>query len=270
MGALIGFTAGIGLLLILTASDPGAATRRRSRSRRVPWTWLGVGTLLGLISGLLVTAITGVLVIGAIAGLAAAVLPVTIVHGVERRRRREQAQAWPDAVDQLASAVRAGMSLPESVISLAEHGPEPLREPFAAFARDYQSSGRFVESLELLKGRLADPTGDRVVEALRLAREVGGGDLGRMLRSLAGYIRDDQRTRGELEARQSWTVSGARLAVAAPWLVLVFMSGQREVIGRFGEPMGVAVLVGGAFSCLVAYRLMLRAGRLPLEDRVLA
>ena len=270
MGALIGFTIGVGLLLIVTADSSEARPRRRLRSWKVPWTWLGVGALLGVFSALVVTAVTGVLVIGALAGLAAAVMPVTIARGVERRRRREQAQAWPDAVDQLASAVRAGMSLPESVISLAEHGPEPLRVPFAAFARDYQSSGRFVESLELLKGRLADPTGDRVVEALRLAREVGGGDLGRMLRSLAGYIRDDQRTRGELEARQSWTVSGARLAVAAPWLVLVFMSGQREVIGRFGEPMGIAVLVGGAVSCLAAYRLMLRAGRLPLEDRVLA
>ncbi|OUZ08922.1 type II secretion system protein F [Aeromicrobium sp. PE09-221] len=270
MGALIGFTAGVGLLLILTADSSQAPARRRTRSRNVPWAWIGVGALIGLIGALVVTAVTGVPAIGAIAGLAGAVAPMTITQSVERRRRREQAQAWPDAVDQLASAVRAGMSLPESVISLAEHGPEPLREPFAAFARDYQSSGRFVESLELLKERLADPTGDRVVEALRLAREVGGGDLGRMLRSLAGYIRDDQRTRGELEARQSWTVSGARLAVAAPWLVLVFMSGQREVIGRFGEPTGVVVLVGGAVSCLVAYRLMLRAGRLPLEDRVLA
>ena len=270
MGALIGFTAGVGLLLILTADAPGSPARRRPRSAKVPWASLGMGALIAVVGWLLVTAITGVPVIGVLAGLAAAALPVTIVNGLERRRRREQAQAWPDAVDQLASAVRAGMSLPESVISLADHGPQPLREPFAAFSRDYQSSGRFVESLELLKARLADPTGDRVVEALRLAREVGGGDLGRMLRSLAAYIRDDQRTRGELEARQSWTVSGARLAVAAPWLVLVFMSGQRDVIGRFGEPMGVAVLVGGALSCLVAYRLMLRAGRLPLEDRVLA
>ncbi len=269
MGALIGFMIGVGLLLILTAEGSGPRPRT-SRRRSIPWGRLGLGAVLGAVGWVVVTAMTGVPVIGLLAALATAVLPVAVVNGIERRRRREQTQAWPDAVDQLASAVRAGMSLPESVISLAEHGPEPLREPFAAFARDYQSSGRFVESLDRLKARLADPTGDRVVEALRLAREVGGGDLGRMLRSLSGYIRDDQRTRGELEARQSWTVSGARLAVAAPWLVLLFMAGQRDVIGRFGEPAGVAVLVGGALSCLVAYRLMLRAGRLPLEDRVLA
>jgi tight adherence protein B len=85
-------------------------------------------------------------------------------------------------------------------------------------------TGRFGESLDRLKERLADPVGDRVVEGLRVAREVGGGELGRLLRNLSGYLREDVRTRGELESRQAWTVNGARLAVAAPWLVLLFMS----------------------------------------------
>ena len=73
-----------------------------------------------------------------------------------------------------------------------------------AFAADYQLSGRFRESLDRLKERLADPVGDRVVEGLRVAREVGGGELGRLLRNLSGYLRDDARTRSEMEARQAW------------------------------------------------------------------
>ena len=67
-----------------------------------------------------------------------------------------------------------------------------------------------------LKAQLADPVGDRVVEGLRVAREVGGGELGRLLRNLSGYLRDEARTRSEMESRQAWTVNGARLAVAAP------------------------------------------------------
>jgi tight adherence protein B len=50
---------------------------------------------------------------------------------------------------------------------------------------------------------------------------VGGGDLGRLLRSLSTFLREDARTRSELESRQAWTVNGARLAVSAhettPW-----------------------------------------------------
>jgi tight adherence protein B len=186
------------------------------------------------------------------------------------QRQREMSEVWPDAVDNLASAVRAGLSLPDALSGLGERGPAPLREPFRAFTRDYQSSGRFGESLDTLKGRLADPVGDRVVEGLRVAREVGGGDLGRLLRSMSGQLREESRTRAELVSRQSWAVNGARMAVAAPWLVLLMMSFQRDVIARYSSPGGIVVLVLGAGACIVAYRLMLRIGRLPVERRVLS
>jgi tight adherence protein B len=197
-------------------------------------------------------------------------LPLAVLSGRARRRQRELAEVWPEAVDNLASAVRAGMSLPEALAQLAHRGPEPLRDPFAAFAVDYQVTGRFGDSLDLLKDRLSDPVGDRVVEALRIAREVGGGELGRLLRALSAFLRDDARTRSELESRQSWTVNGARLAVAAPWLVLLLLCFQPEVIARYASAAGVVVLAVGAAACVLAYRLMVRIGRLPRERRVLS
>ena len=108
-----------------------------------------------------------------------------------------------------------------------------------------------------------------MVEALRIAREVGGGDLGRLLRSLSAFLRDDARTRSELESRQSWSVNGARVAVAAPWLVLALLSFQGDVIQRYNSAMGALIIGAGAVVCVVAYRLMLRIGRLPEPERVL-
>jgi tight adherence protein B len=145
-----------------------------------------------------------------------------------------------------------------------------LRPAFETFALDYQVTGRFGECLDRLKARLADPVGDRVVEGLRIAREVGGGELGRLLRNLSGYLRDEARTRSELESRQAWTVNGARLAVAAPWLVLLMMSFQPTVIRRYASPAGTVVLLVAAGTCIVAYRLMMRIGRLPRERRILS
>jgi tight adherence protein B len=199
----------------------------------------------------------------------AAYLPFAVVAARARRRLREFAEVWPEAVDNLASAVRAGMSLPDALAALAVRGPEPLRPAFDGFALDYQVTGRFGECLDRLKEELADPVGDRVVEGLRIAREVGGGELGRLLRNLSGYLRDDARTRSEMESRQAWTVNGARLAVAAPWLVLLIMSFQSEVIHRYASPAGVVVLAVGASLCVAAYWLMMRIGRLPVERRIL-
>ena len=139
------------------------------------------------------------------------------------------------------------MSLPEALAALGRpRARSRCASRSTAFALDYQVTGRFGECLDRLKDRLADPVGDRVVEGLRIAREVGGGELGRLLRNLSGFLRDDARTRSELESRQAWTVNGARLAVAAPWLVLLMLCFQPEVIRRYASPAGVVVLaVGG-------------------------
>jgi len=284
VGAFLGLTVGIGLLLMWQAASgvPRPARREPFVVPRIERLLRGAGietvTPLGLvslcvISGLLVGAT--ILVVSRTPPVAvafavmAAYLPVAVIRGRVRRRRRELAEVWPEAVDNLASAVRAGLSLPEALSQLGDRGPEPLRPAFTSFGRDYMASGRFGACLDRLKERLADPVGDRVVEALRIARDVGGGDLGRMLRSLSRFLRDDARTRAELESRQAWVVNGARLAAASPWAVLLALSLQSEVIGRYRSTAGIAVLCVGAAACLVAYRMMVRLGRLPEERRVL-
>lgn len=285
MGALVGLGVGVGLMLVWSAfalprTSPSALTPGPGRWERLvadsgasgltPSGLVALCIGSGLGGALVVLVVTGVPPIALVMGALAAYLPVGMLQGRARRRRRELAEVWPEAVDNLASAVRAGLSLPDALAGLATRGPAPLREDFAAFALDYQVTGRFSDCLDRLKERLADPTGDRVVEGLRVAREVGGGDLGRLLRNLSAYLREDLRTRSELESRQAWAVNGARLAVAAPWVVLLLMSGREDVIGRYRSGTGVVILVIGAVVCVGAYRLMMRLGRLPDEQRVLA
>ena len=284
MGALVGLGVGVGLLLVWSAfAVPRRVPRVRRSRRRTADLLAGAGlshiststfTTLCLVCGagvaLLMQVVTRTPPVAVLFGVMAGFLPVTVVSARRRRRRREFAQVWPEAVDNLASAVRAGLSLPDALAALAVRGPEPLRPSFDAFALDYQVTGRFGESLDRLKARLADPVGDRVIEGLRIAREVGGGELGRLLRNLSGYLRDEARTRSEMEARQAWTVNGARLAVAAPWLVLLMMSLQTTVIRRYASPAGTLVLLFAAAACVAAYRLMMRIGRLPTERRILS
>lgn len=195
--------------------------------------------------------------------------PVAVVRMRARSRRSQLRELWPDVVDNVTSAVRAGLALPEALAQLAVRGPEELRPAFAEFAGDYRTTGRFNDSLDRLKERLADPVGDRLVESLRIAREVGGSDLGSLLRTLSAFLREDARTRSELETRQSWTVSAARLAVAAPWIVLAFLSTRPESVQAYNTAAGVAVLAFGAAASVVAYQVMVRIGRLPEEGRVL-
>lgn len=206
-----------------------------------------------------------ILVIMAAAGYA----PWALIQSRARRYQKLLSEVWPEIIEHLSSGVRAGLALPEALAQLAQRGPEPLQPAFAEFAADYRVTGNFGACLDRLKTNLADPIADRVLEALRLARDVGGNDLTRLLRSLTRFLHDDLRTRGEIAARQSWTIAGSRLAVAAPWVILLVLSTREEAASAYGTPLGSTLILIGAGITVIAYRVMLHLGRLPTETRVL-
>ena len=282
MGAVAGLLGGVGLLLIWMActSDPPQWRSRRSRlladilvqagAGRTSPTMFVLGSLgLGLLIGLVFLGMSRAWPVALAFSAIFTAIPFLIISSRARNRRTRLREVWPEAVDTLVSGVRAGMSLPEALTNLGERGPEAVRPQFRAFATDYAASARFDSSLDRLKTRFADPVADRIVEALRLAHEVGGTDLGTLLRSLSQMLREDMRTRGELEARQSWTVNGAKVAVAAPWLVLALLATRPQAAAAYATTAGAVVLLVGAVVSVVAYRLMLRLGRLPEEERAL-
>ena len=283
MGAFLGLLLGVGLLLIwhgFTARSAPKKTRDRSDRTREhliqaglpgvsPAQLIALQVLAAVLVGILGLTLTGSLSVSAIFALFAAAVPRMIVSRLRHKRQADLRELWPEVVDNLTSGVRAGLSLPEALSAIGARGPEQLREPFRQFGSDYRTTGRFNDSLDRLKFALADPVGDRVCESLRVAREVGGTDLGRLLSTLSGFLRDDARTRAELLARQSWSVNAARMAVAAPWLVLLLLATQRETLQAYDTPAGTIILAGGAVLSLVAYRLMVRIGRLPEDRRVL-
>jgi tight adherence protein B len=282
-GALLGLLLGLGLLLIWRsgprAPAPRTTPRQPGRRQRLlagaGLTGINGAQLLALQVGLgalvlvVVLLTTGTVTVSLVFALFGFAVPLLQVRRLAARRTADLREVWPEVVDNLASAVRAGLSLPEALSALSARGPDVLRAPFARFAAEYRSTGRFGPCLDRLKDELADPVGDRIVETLRVAREVGGTDLGRVLRTLATFLREDARARAELETRQGWVVSAARLAVAAPWAVLLLLATQSTTLAAYDSAAGTAILGIGGAICLVAYRLMLRIGRLPQDVRVL-
>ena len=285
MGALLGLTFGLGLLLIWRSGNRRPARRQRSAQsagQRLtellvqagypsvkPRQLLAVAAVCGVAAFAIAVAVSHSPAISLAFGGFASYSPVGLVKSRRRKRSIELRELWPDVVDNLASGIRAGMALPEALSQLSVRGPEQLRPAFGAFAEDYRATGRFGECLDRLKDGLADPVADRIVESVRVAREVGGTDLGTLLRTLSQFLREDARTRGELETRQGWTVNAARLALAAPWAVLGLLALRPDTVAAYNTAPGFFVLLIGGGVSLLAYRLMLRIGRLPTEERVL-
>ena len=240
-----------------------AGIRQLSGARLV-----GLSVVAALTSGLFVAGISSSAIVAGIFSLAGGCLPYVYVSSRRQHRQRGFRDAWPDVIQGLISGVRAGISLAESCAAQASKGPEELRPSFAAFAGTYRATGNMRAALDRLRTESSDPVADRVVASLALASEVGGTDLVRVLRTLADFVREDIRVRKEIEARWTWTVTAARVAAAAPWVVLLLMSTRAEAARAYNSATGATVITVGAVASFVGYRLMLRAARLPEERRL--
>lgn len=283
MSLMLGALLGLGVLLAFSPllwparaterSGPDAGSRVRDELALaglggvpVPVV-VAVAALLTVVGGALAQAVLAIPVLTVVAGvLGGALLPLLIRARATRRRAANRA-VWPDVVDHLVASVRAGMSLPESVGALAELGPAATRSAFASFDDDYRRTGNFSLCLDRLKASLADPVADRILETLRMAREVGGSDVTAVLRGLAGYLREDAALRAEVVARQSWIRNAARLGVAAPWLLLIVLASRRETLVAYDSPAGTVLIIAGVIVTIVAYQAMIALGRLPEERR---
>lgn len=285
MTLLLGCTLGLGLVLALSPALWPSGTRRENlgggglvvrlhdrlaqaglHSVTVPLLAV-VSAIVGVACAAVTLAIVPVTALGAAAGLIGLALPTAAVTRRARRRRQQTRGSWPDALDHLVSAVRGGLSLPDSVSTLAHIGPEATRADFATFERQYAATANFAISLDALKSRLADPVADRILETLRMSREVGGNELTTVLHNLMSSLRQEVAIRAEVEARQSWVVNAARLGVAAPWIILLLLSTRPEAAAAYNSSAGVTVIVAGLLVSVAAYRVMRSLGRLPEERR---
>lgn len=82
-------------------------------------------------------------------------------------------------------------------------------------------------------------------------------------------LRAEERTRGEVLARQSWTVTGARLAAASPWIILALLLSRPGTLEVYSTPVGSMILLVGALVSALAYLMMLRLGRLEVSPRTM-
>lgn len=280
MSVALGFLLGLGMMLIASPwlwprrAAPAARRRRlhdwlaRAGWDRVsPGAFVAVSAVAGVISAGAVLAVLTVPGVAAVAGVAAGFAPAGVVVSRTRRRARLLRGAWPDLVDHLVASIRAGQSLGDALAGLAAVGPPELRAPFRDFAREFAARGALVPELDALKERLADPVADRIIETIRMAREVGGTELPAVLRALAAGLRQDAAVRSEVEARQTWVANAARLGVAAPWIVLALLASRPEAAAAYNTAEGTTLLAAGFAVTVVAYRLMLALGRIPAERR---
>lgn len=195
---------------------------------------------------------------------------VTWLHFRSRDRRESAAMllVWPEVTDHLISAIHSGLSLNEALVGLGVRGPELIRPYFLTFHNELRESGNFIASTEKLKARLNTHGSDQILEAVIMAKSLGGSELLQIFRTLGDFLRQDLTLRKEIEIKHGWIKNSAHLSAAAPWLLLLLLSSQPGTAQAFAQPGGVVILFIGLVLTGVAYMWMGKLGQLPAPSRV--
>jgi tight adherence protein B len=144
-------------------------------------------------------------VIPALLGLAVCgSIPLLYVKWRKGQRMRAFAEEFPDALDLLVSALRAGLSFTAAMQIVAEECPQPVRGEFAITVEEQSLGLDFRESLVNLSKRVDSIDLKFFVTAIILQRETGG-NLVEVLESTARLIRDRFRILGDI---QTFTAQG--------------------------------------------------------------
>lgn len=259
IGLAWGALAALGSLFALGIHSP--TEKRFHVLQRLPWRDIA-----------LALAVAGLIWVIQVPALSIISFAAVLVSLHQRRLQRlqrtylERSESWPDAIDFLISSIRAGMTIGSSLMALQQQGPQVLKPILLPVHQALNNGSSVSEALRLLRIHANDPVADRIALILEISQDVGGSSLGAILRSLSSYVRTETRTRAELISRQAWTINAAKLAVVAPWLIVLILSIRAHE--AYATATGSTLLLLGSLATSLGYGWMRRAARLPLPARL--
>jgi tight adherence protein B len=194
-------------------------------------------------------------------GCLLAFVPYFVVRFKAKQRIRKFEEQFPDTIDLIARALRAGHAFTTGLALVAEEAPQPMAGEFRLLY-DQQNFGMplseafkvFAERIPLLDARY-------FVTAVLIQRE-SGGNLAEILGNLADVIRERFKVKRQIRVISAhgritgWVLSGIPPSLAAGMMVIVPTHITTLVEDPMGPPMIVAALVLQTVGMLIMKKLV--------------
>lgn len=146
---------------------------------------------------------------------------------LNRRFRQRFLQAFPDTLDMVIRAVRAGVPVTYAIANASEQADEPVRSEFRVMGDALKLGIDVVEVLEAANKRIDIPDFAFFSVCLRLQRETGG-QLGETLENLATIIRARRDVQLKTKALTAEGRMTSKLIAAVPF----FIAGSLYTVNR--------------------------------------
>lgn len=191
-----------------------------------------------------------------------------VLQSRAKSRIRTIARCWPEVLDSLISGASSGVHPSQTFAELAESGPVLLRRNFVTFQKNLDFGASYRGAIQILKAELGNVHSDRLVELLLIVDAAGGLGFIESLKAQAEVARQDLALWGEIEAKQGWVTGTAKIAIAAPWIIIVLLSMQPGNLQVYSSEAGTSILIVGLSVSIFAYRLIRLLGGFDSPPRV--
>jgi tight adherence protein B len=205
---------------------------------------LSSGTL-GLAAYVVVNYFLGNPLVGVGVGILALFIPFAVVRQKKNSRLRKFEEQFPEAIDLIGRALRAGHAFTTGLAMAAEEIPKPVGEEFQLLY-DRQNYGMpLPDAMRAFAARIPLIDARFFVTAVLTQRETGG-NLGEVLDNLSSVIRDRFRVKRQVRVLTAhgritgWILAGMPPALAAA----LFVVAPQHMLTLVHDPLGVRMIVG--------------------------
>jgi tight adherence protein B len=194
-------------------------------------------------------AATGGPLVGVLLAVAAACLaafiPIAVLRFMRTRRLRKFEEQFPEALDLLSRAMRAGHAFTTGIEMVASELPAPVGPEFRLL-HDQQNYGMpLTEALHDFADRVPLLDARFFVTAVLIQRE-SGGNLAEILDNLTKVIRERFRVKRQMRVISAHgRITGWILVALPPTLGFALMTANPEHRRTmFSDPLGIQMIVG--------------------------
>lgn len=192
-----------------------------------------------------------------LAGAAGYFLPRLVVGQMAKRRLAAFIRQFPDAIDLIVRALRAGLPLSEALITISQECADPVGAEFRKVVGALAISRSVEDALWQIE-RTIDSAELRFFIISISTQIQTGGNLGETLGNLANILRQRSQMRMKVKAMTGEARASAGVLGSLPFVIGLLMSftNPTYIAPLFSDPRGWVMLGGGAIMLTIGVGIM--------------
>lgn len=219
-----------------------------------------VGTLvtLALVAGwvvfLLALLFNTNIILAILFGVLALSIPFLVIAIKRQRRFLKFEEQFPDAMDLLARAVRAGHAFTTGLELISKEMPSPMSEEFQRTYEQQNLGLPLRDAFENLMRRMPLTDVRLFVTALMIQKD-SGGNLAEILDNLSMVIRERFKLMRQIRTYTAQGRLSLYLLVGIPPLmgVMLYFINREYIMRLFTDPLGIKLLIAGILLQVFGY-----------------